>query len=146
MDISVIIVNYNVRYFIEQCILSIIDASKKLNIEIIVVDNNSTDTSCQFLQENYPQIKLIANKINVGFAKANNQGVKIASGKYVLILNPDTVIAEDTLYKIFEFAERKNNLGILGVKLIDGSGNFLQESKRKGNREKKSSAEARIEK
>ncbi len=130
MDISVIIVNYNVRYFIEQCILSIIDASKNLNIEIIVVDNNSTDTSCQFLQENYPQIKLIANKINVGFAKANNQGVKIASGKYVLILNPDTVIAEDTLYKIFEFAERKNNLGILGVKLIDGSGNFLPESKR----------------
>ena len=130
MDISVIIVNYNVRYFIEQCILSIIDASKNLNIEIIVVDNNSTDTSCQFLQENYPQIKLIANKINIGFAKANNQGVKIASGKYVLILNPDTVIAEDTLYKIFEFAERKNNLGILGVKLIDGSGNFLPESKR----------------
>ena len=130
MDISVIIVNYNVRYFIEQCILGIIDASKNLNIEIIVVDNNSTDTSFQFLQENYPQIKLIANKINVGFAKANNQGVKIASGKYVLILNPDTVIAEDTLDKIFEFAERKTNLGILGVKLIDGSGNFLPESKR----------------
>ena len=88
MDISVIIVNYNVRYFIEQCILSIIDASKNLNTEIIVVDNNSSDNSCQFIQKNYPQIKLISNKINVGFAKANNQGVKIASGKYILILNP----------------------------------------------------------
>jgi len=130
MDISVIIVNYNVRYFIEQCILSIIDASKNLNIEIIVVDNNSSDNSCQFIQKNYPQIKLISNKINVGFAKANNQGVKIASGKYILILNPDTVIAEDTLEKVFEFVERKTNLGITGVKLIDGSGNFLPESKR----------------
>lgn len=130
MDISVVIVNYNVRYFIEQCILSVIDASKNLKIEIIIVDNNSTDASCVFLQENYPNVYLITNKENVGFSKANNQGVAVSKGKYVLILNPDTVIAEDTLDLIYAFAERKQNLGILGVKLLDGSGKFLPESKR----------------
>jgi GT2 family glycosyltransferase len=130
MDISIVIVNYNVRYFLEQCILSIIDASRKLAVEIIVVDNNSTDDSVSFLQKKYPYINLIANKENVGFSKANNQGVSIAKGEYVLILNPDTVIAEDTLNTIFNFAKTKQNLGILGVKLIDGSGNFLPESKR----------------
>ncbi|SFS71295.1 glycosyltransferase family 2 protein [Lutibacter maritimus] len=130
MDISIVIVNYNVRYFLEQCILSIIDASKKLAVEIIVVDNNSTDDSVPFLQSNYPSINLIANKENVGFSKANNQGVSIAKGEYVLILNPDTVIAEDTLDTIFNFAKTKQNLGILGVKLIDGSGKYLPESKR----------------
>lgn len=130
MDISVVIVNYNVRYFIEQCILSVLDASKNLNVEIIVVDNNSTDDSCSILQENYPNVHLIINRENVGFSKANNQGVAISKGKYVLILNPDTVVAEDTLDLIFSFAEKKHNLGSLGVKLIDGSGKFLPESKR----------------
>ena len=130
MDISVVIVNYNVRYFIEQCILSVIDASSNLNVEIIVVDNNSTDNSIPFLKNNYPNVHLIVNKENVGFSKANNQGVAIAKGKYVLILNPDTVIAEDTLDIIYRFAKRKLNLGILGVKLIDGSGKYLPESKR----------------
>lgn len=130
MDISIVIVNYNVRYFLEQCILSIIDASKKLAIEIIVVDNNSTDDSVSFLQKKYPHINLIANKENIGFSKANNQGVSIAKGEYVLILNPDTVIAEDTLETVFNFAKTNQNIGILGVKLIDGSGNFLPESKR----------------
>lgn len=130
MDLSVVIVNYNVQYFLEQCILSVQAASENLNIEIIVVDNNSTDTSCQLLSEKYPNIILIQNTINVGFSKANNQGVKIAKGEYVLILNPDTVVAEDTFTQILNFAKNKPNLGVLGVKLIDGSGNFLPESKR----------------
>jgi len=130
MDISVVIVNYNVQYFLEQCILSVKAASNNLAVEIIVVDNNSTDESCKMLSKKYPEIILIQNKKNVGFSKANNQGVKIAKGEYVLILNPDTVLCEDTLDKIFTFAKVKNNLGALGVKLIDGAGKFLPESKR----------------
>ncbi|MCF6182081.1 glycosyltransferase family 2 protein [Lutibacter sp.] len=130
MDISVVIVSYNVQYFLEQCILSVKSASTNLNVEIIVVDNNSTDGSCNLLLKKYPEVVLIQNKKNVGFSKANNQGVAIAKGNYVLILNPDTVLAEDTLDKIFKFAKTKTNLGALGVKLIDGSGNFLPESKR----------------
>jgi len=130
MDLSVVIVNFNVQYFLEQCILSIQAASKKIKIEIIVVDNNSSDNSCILLQEKYPSVILIRNKENVGFSKANNQGVKIASGEYVLILNPDTVVAEDTFTQLLSFVKKKQNLGVLGVKLIDGSGNFLPESKR----------------
>ena len=130
MDVSIVIVNYNVRYFLEQCILSIQAASKKCSTEIIVVDNNSTDESCKFLKEIYPEVILIQNTKNVGFSKANNQGVKIATGDYVLILNPDTIIAEDTLDAIITYVRTKHNLGILGVKLIDGSGKFAPESKR----------------
>lgn len=130
MDLSVVIVNYNVRYFIEQCILSVQAASENLKVEIIVVDNNSTDTSCRMLEENFPNVILIKNKENVGFSKANNQGVKIAKGEYVLILNPDTVVAEDTFTQILKYAKTKQNLGVLGVKLVDGSGRFLPESKR----------------
>ena len=130
MDISVVIVNYNVQYFLEQCILSVQAASENLQVEIIVVDNNSTDTSCQLILEKYPEVILIQNKENVGFSKANNQGVKIAKGEYILILNPDTIVAEDTFAQILAYAKSKQNLGILGVKLIDGSGKFLLESKR----------------
>ena len=130
MDLSVIIISYNVQYFLEQCILSIKAASQNIKTEIIVVDNNSSDASCKLISKKYPEIILIQNKENVGFSKANNQGVKIAKGDYVLILNPDTVVAEDTFTKILNFAKSKHNLGVLGVKLIDGSGNFLPECKR----------------
>ena len=130
MELSVVIVNYNVQYFLEQCILSVQAASQNLKVEIIVVDNNSTDESCKLLLEKYPDIILLQNKENVGFSKANNQGVEVAKGEYVLILNPDTVVAEDTFTQILAYAKSKQNLGVLGVKLIDGSGNFLPESKR----------------
>lgn len=130
MDLSVVIVSYNVQYFLEQCILSVQAASKNIKVEVIVVDNNSTDESCKLLLEKYSDVILIENKENIGFSKANNQGVKIARGEYVLILNPDTVVAEDTFTQILEYASSKQNLGVLGVKLIDGSGNFLPESKR----------------
>ena len=130
MDISVVIVNYNVRFFLEQCILSIQAASKKIKVEIIVVDNNSQDDSCQLLQNKYPEVLLISNKNNVGFSKANNQGVAIAKGEFVFILNPDTVLGEDTLEKLYNFAKNTDNIGIVGTQLIDGSGTFLPESKR----------------
>ncbi|MCF6296915.1 MAG: glycosyltransferase family 2 protein [Flavobacteriaceae bacterium] len=130
MKLSVIIVNYNVQYFLEQCILSLQNASKNITVEIIVVDNNSTDGSCAMLRQKFPKVQLISNVKNVGFSKANNQGVDQAVGAYILILNPDTVIAEDTLEKTLNFVEKQNNLGALGVKFIDGTGNFLPETKR----------------
>lgn len=130
VKLSVIIVSYNVQYFLEQCILSIQNASKNISIEIIVVDNNSIDGSCSMLHNKFPEVQLIANIENVGFSKANNQGVKKASGEYILILNPDTVIAEDTFEKVIDFANQQQNLGALGVRFIDGSGKFLPECKR----------------
>jgi len=130
MQLSVIILNYNVRYFLEQCVLSVQEAICNLDAEIIVIDNNSTDKSCFMMQERFPEVKLIQNKENFGFPKGNNIGVDYAKGKYICILNPDTVVAEDTFVKILAFAEREINLGIVGCKLIDGKGNFLPESKR----------------
>lgn len=130
IDLSIIIVNYNVRYFIEQCLLSVQDACKNITAEIIVVDNNSQDESCELIKTKFPLVKLVANKGNAGFSKANNQGVDIAEGEYVLILNPDTVVTEDTFDKILAFAKSKSNFGALGTKLIDGRGVFLPESKR----------------
>ncbi len=130
IDISVIVVNYNVRYFIEQCLISVFKAKQDLNIEVIVVDNNSVDNSVAAIKKKFPDVYLIANKENVGFAKANNQAIKIAKGKYFLLLNPDTLIEEDTLTKIYNFMERHPKAGALGVKMIDGEGKFLPESKR----------------
>ncbi|WP_374173725.1 glycosyltransferase family 2 protein [Flavobacterium tructae] len=130
MQLSVIILNYNVRYFLEQCVLSVQEAISSLDAEIIVVDNNSSDESCLMMKSKFPTVKLIQNGTNYGFPKGNNIGVAEARGKYVCILNPDTVVAENTFKKILNFAERQVNLGIVGCKLIDGTGAFLPESKR----------------
>ncbi|PKH67367.1 glycosyl transferase family 2 [Flavobacterium sp. ALD4] len=130
MQLSVIILNYNVRYFLELCVLSVQSALEHIDGEIIVVDNNSQDDSVEMMKQRFPNVKLIENKDNSGFPKGNNTGVAIAQGEYVCILNPDTVVAEDTFTKVLDFAERQKNLGIVGVKLIDGAGNFLPESKR----------------
>jgi GT2 family glycosyltransferase len=130
MQLSVIILNYNVRYFLEQCVLSVQSTISTLDAEIIVVDNNSSDESCLMMKTKFPDIKLIQNTRNFGFPKGNNIGVEQASGKYICILNPDTVVAEDTFIKILAFAERQINPGIIGCQLIDGTGNFLPESKR----------------
>lgn len=130
MQLSIIILNYNVRYFLEQCVLSVQAAIEGLEAEIIVVDNNSSDDSCAMIKQRFPEVKLIENKENSGFPKGNNIGVAHAKGEYICILNPDTVVAEDTFSKVLEFAKQQIDLGIVGVKLIDGSGNFLPESKR----------------
>lgn len=130
MQLSVIILNYNVRYFLEQCVLSVQEALSAIDGEIIVVDNNSDDDSCLMIKNRFPEVILIENKVNSGFPRGNNIGVVKAKGKYICILNPDTVVAEDTFVKILAFAEEKKDLGIIGCKLIDGTGNFLPESKR----------------
>jgi GT2 family glycosyltransferase len=130
VQLSVIILNYNVRYFLELCVLSVQSALENLEAEIIVVDNNSQDDSCKMMKQRFPNIKLIENKENAGFPKGNNIGVDCAKGEYICILNPDTVVGEDTFMKVLTFAEKQKNLGIVGVKLIDGAGRFLPESKR----------------
>lgn len=131
MKLSVVILNYNVRYFLELCLKSVEEAIQNINAEIIVVDNNSEDGSCEMVQTLFPKVKLIANKENYGFSKGNNIGVLEASGEYLCILNPDTVVSEDTFSKLINFATKTDNFGIIGCKLIDGRGNFLPESKRK---------------
>lgn len=130
VKLSVIIVNYNVAFFLEQCLISVQASCGHINAEIIVVDNNSNDESCSMIHQKFPSVKVIENKENVGFSKANNQGVAVAEGKYVLILNPDTVLAEDTLEKVILFAEKQKKVGAVAVKFIDGTGNFLPECKR----------------
>ena len=130
MQLSVVILNYNVRYFLELCVLSVQQAIQNLDAEIIVVDNNSSDDSCAMMKERFPNVRLIENKENSGFPKGNNIGVAQAKGEYVCILNPDTVVAEDTFEKVLAFAKNKTDLGIVGCKLIDGTGKFLPESKR----------------
>ena len=105
-------------------------AAKEIDAEIIVVDNNSPDDSCEMIKRLFPSVKLIENKENFGFSKGNNIGVAEAKGEYLCILNPDTVVAEDTFRKILEFADSKSQLGIAGCQLIDGRGEFLPESKR----------------
>ena len=130
MQLSIIILNYNVRYFLELCVLSVQNAIQNSDAEIIVIDNNSQDDSCEMMKKRFPNIKLIENKENSGFPKGNNIGVAAAKGEYICILNPDTVVAEDTFSKVLAFAKKQKELGIVGVKLIDGTGNFLPESKR----------------
>tara|TARA_R110002072_G_scaffold16233_3_gene63995 strand:- start:198545 stop:199669 length:1125 start_codon:yes stop_codon:yes gene_type:complete len=130
VELSVVILNYNVQYFLEQCILSVQRAIGNLDAEIIVVDNASSDDSCAMVTRKFPQVTLIQNKENVGFSKANNQAVAIAKGKYVCILNPDTAVAEDTFLKCLQKAEKLTNLGAMGIHLLDGTGHFLPESKR----------------
>jgi GT2 family glycosyltransferase len=138
LQLSIIILNYNVRYFLELCVISVQNAIQNLDAEIIVVDNNSSDDSCKMITTRFPNIKLIENKENSGFPKGNNIGVDVAQGEYICILNPDTVVAEDTFEKILNFINNSNQvpplrargIGIIGCKLIDGTGNFLPESKR----------------
>lgn len=130
MQLSIIILNYNVRYFLELCLQSVEAATTNLNAEIIVVDNNSNDGSCKMVKQKFPNIKLIENKENLGFSKGNNIGVQHAKGDYLCILNPDTVLPEDCFDQLFEFSKIKNNLGIFACCLIDGKGAFLPESKR----------------
>jgi len=122
-DVSIIIVNYNVKDLVDNCITSVYKASEGYNIEIFFVDNHSVDGSVKLISEKYPAVKIIPNKKNIGFAKANNIALKQATGKYILILNPDTVLEEGTFDKLIKFVEEEKNVGAVSSKLIlkDGS-------------------------
>lgn len=130
MQLSIIIVNYNVKHFLEQCLYSVLAATEGIAAEIIVADNNSKDGSLRYLQPLFPQVKWIANTQNTGFATANNQALKIAAGEFILYLNPDTLLPEDCLLLCLRFITAHSKAGALGIKMLDGSGRFLPESKR----------------
>ena len=130
MQLSIVIVNYNVRYFLEHCLYSVQAAIGTLQAEVIVVDNNSTDGSLAYLQPLFPWANWIVNTQNTGFGVANNQAVSIARGEYILFLNPDTLLPEDCLEKCLAFMHTHPKAGALGIKMLDGTGQFLPESKR----------------
>jgi len=132
VKLSVIIVNYNVCYFLEQALLSVRRAVEKLGqpVEVFVVDNNSADGSVAMVRARFPEVILIANHDNPGFSKANNQALRLATGEYQLLLNPDTVVEEDTFRACCDFMDAHPDGGGVGVKMLDGQGRFLPESKR----------------
>lgn len=130
MKISVIIVNYNVKYFLEVCLHSVLRATNGFDAEVIVVDNNSTDCSMQMVAEKFPTVIRIENKDNAGFGRANNQGVAIAKGEYILFLNPDTVMPEDFFTKTIGYMDAHPEAGSIGPKLLDGKGQFAPDGKK----------------
>lgn len=130
VQLSIIIVNYNSRSLIEQCLVSVDRAIVGINTEIIIVDNNSNDGSKEYLPLKFTNVKFIFNDANLGFAKACNQGFRISSGRFVLFLNPDTILSETCLKDCISFFESHPDAGALGVRMLDGKGVFLKESKR----------------
>jgi len=137
LKLSVVIVNYNVKYFLEQCLGSVYKAIRTLAhdyypfcAEVWVVDNNSSDGSLAMVMAKFPEVHIIANPQNKGFSFANNQAIRQSESEYVLLLNPDTVVAEDTFSKILKFMDENPEAGGLGMKMVDGKGDFLPESKR----------------
>lgn len=122
MDISVIIVNYNVREFLNNALISLNKALSGLTSEIFVVDNASDDGSVELVRKNFPEVKLIANTVNAGFAKANNQALKLSTGKYLLLLNPDTLVQEDTFTSLIDFFRTHPDAGMVGCKILNPDG------------------------
>jgi O-antigen biosynthesis protein len=128
--LSVIIVNYNVKYFLEQCLLSVEKSAAGLDVQVVVVDNHSKDGSLDYLRPKFPTVNFVANDENIGFGKACNRGLKCARGELVLFLNPDTIVSEDCFSKCISFFDTRADCGAIGVKMVNGSGKFLKESKR----------------
>ena len=128
MKISVIIVSYNCKAFLDYCLQSVSKALKQIDSEILVIDNCSTDGSVEYLKLKKYDLRIIENKENLGFSKANNKAAKLAKGEYLFFLNPDTIIPEDLIDSFFK--NKKPNTGIFSFRMIDGEGIFLKESKR----------------
>ncbi len=131
MQLSVIIVNYNVKYFLEQCLYSVLKAIKNMEeAEIIVIDNDSSDGSKQFFNNKFAGVRFIWQGKNLGFSKANTIALQQAKGQYILFLNPDTLVPEDCFEKCLAFFKTQQDIGAVGIRMIDGTGKFLKESKR----------------
>jgi GT2 family glycosyltransferase len=130
MKLSVVVVNYNVKYFLEQCLLSVRMAVAGIEAEVFVVDNHSADGSVDYLRPKFPDVIFIENTENLGFAVANNQAIRQCRGEYVLLLNPDTILGEESIRTLCFFLDEHPGAGGIGVKMIDGHGIFLPESKR----------------
>ena len=130
MELSVIIVSFNVRDYLKRCLLSVQNATYNIDCEIFVVDNNSGDGSADMVRDEFPGVNLITNKANKGFSTANNQAIRQSSGEFILLLNPDTIVEESTFSKCIDFMKNHIDAGAIGVRMVDGEGNFLPESKR----------------
>ena len=130
MKLSVVIVNYNVKEELTFCLSSVQQALQGIEGEVFVVDNHSADGSCDVIKTLFPWVTLIENAENLGFARANNIAIRKSCGEYVLLLNPDTVVEQDTFSKMLAFMDEHDNCGGLGVKMLDAQGTFLPESKR----------------
>jgi len=124
LDLSIIIVNYNVKEFLQNLLHSIDKASSGISKEIIIIDNASDDGSVEFIRNKYPLVNLIINKENLGFGKANNQALKIAKGKYILLINPDTIVSEDTIDLMIKFFENNQDAGLAGCKILNPDGSL----------------------
>lgn len=130
MDLSVIIVSYNVKDYLRECLASVKKASEGIDIEVFIVDNNSHDGSQEMLIQEFKEFKCIFNTYNSGFSVANNQAIRESKGDFVLLLNPDTLIEPCTLSSCLKFMRNHPEAGALGVRMVNGEGVFLPESKR----------------
>ncbi|MBQ8703031.1 MAG: glycosyltransferase [Bacteroidales bacterium] len=136
MKLSIVIVNYNVKYFLKQCLSSVFAARQELSdgtrleLDVWVVDNDSVDGSVDMVRSDFPEVHVIANKENVGFARANNQALQAIHSPFLLLLNPDTIVERDTFVQCVDFMRQHPDCGGLTVKMVDGKGNYLRESKR----------------
>lgn len=126
VDVSIIIVNWNVRELLANCLRSIEQYNSLFNYEVIIIDNHSSDNSVQFLRKNFPFVKIIENKENYGFARANNQGIIEAIGRYILLLNPDTFWIDNSLECIIAFMDKNCKVGVLGPKLLNKDRETIQ--------------------
>lgn len=135
MKLSVIIVSYNVKVYLEQCILSVLEAGQGMDFEILIVDNASTDGTIAYLKRHFPkrdfpQLHVLENKENIGFGRANNEALRTARGEYVLFLNPDTLLTDHTLSDCCAFLDGHSEAGVLGVRMLHPDGTFALESRR----------------
>jgi GT2 family glycosyltransferase len=130
MELSVIIVSYNVREYLKRALISVTGAAREIDNEIIVVDNHSTDGSDEMIRHEFHRVKLIVSYVNEGFSAACNRGIQSSSGDFILILNPDTVVAPEALTRALAFMHSHAEAGAAGARLTDGNGKFLPESKR----------------
>lgn len=130
MKLSIVIVSYNVRTYLEQCLQSVQKALKGIEGEVFVVDNHSEDDSVEILRTNYPWVRLIENPENVGFARANNIAIRQSEAEYVLLLNPDTVVGDDTLRQALSFMDTHLEAGGAGVMMHNADGTLAPESRR----------------
>ena len=130
VQLSVVIVSYNVRYYLEQCLRSVFNASNGIEVEAFVVDNHSTDGTLEYLTPLFPQVHFIENEDNVGFSRANNQAIRMATGRYILLLNPDTFVTEQTFHDCLHYLDQHPEVGATGCAMYGWDGRFAWESRR----------------
>ena len=130
VKLSVVIVSYKVRAYVEQCLASLLRSLRDIDAEVFVVDNNSHDGTVQLIRSRFPQVKVMDSSHNLGFARANNAAIRQSVGEYVLLLNPDTIVAEDTIRCVLDFMDAHPNAGSAGVAMQCADGSLAPESRR----------------